>query len=220
MPTPRLVRAGVTLREQVNVRWPNRDKASDGWIGDAAHQARPSDHNPDADGWVHALDIDKDGIDADRLAAELIAYARNLEPGSRRLKYVVYKGRIASGTYPDKFWTWRAGDWGHYQHIHVSFTAAAELDGRPFALPVLAPPPIGLPVVKWNDLKNGSPTQNRLVQEALNRLPGDRYSASVTGRFADTKGPLLRYRIATGSLTARAALEKLSAATGRKFRVG
>jgi hypothetical protein len=56
----RVVPAALTLRDQVNARWPDRDKASDGTIGDAEHQGRPSDHNPDADGWVHALDLDAD----------------------------------------------------------------------------------------------------------------------------------------------------------------
>jgi hypothetical protein len=134
----RLVAAGVKLRDQVDERWPNRDTSSDGWIGDTDHRARPSDHNPDAQGWVHAIDIDKDGIDADALADQLIAYARNREPGSRRLKNVVFKGRVASGTYPDKFWTWRRDpSLGHYTHIHVSFTDAAETDGRPFPLDIL-----------------------------------------------------------------------------------
>ncbi len=207
----RLVRAGVTLRNQVNAKWPNRDKASDGWIGDAAHAARKSDHNPDADGWVHALDIDKDGIDADRLANELVAYARNLEPGSRRLKNIVFKGRVASGTYPDKFWIWRSDpDLGHYQHIHISFTSAAEFDGRPFDIPCLSLVPKLPPVVKWDDLKNGSPTQNRLVQQAL-RLP-------IDGKFATTKGPLQRYRLRTLSPTMRAALTRLGKASGL-FRV-
>ncbi len=207
----RLVRAGVTLRNQVNAKWPSRDKRSDGWIGDAAHAARKSDHNPDADGWVHALDIDKDGIDADRLANELVAYARNLEPGSRRLKYVVFKGRVASGTYPDKFWVWRNDpSLGHWEHIHASFTAAAELDGRPWPLPCLSLVPKLPPVVKWDDLKNGSPTQNRLVQQAL-RLP-------IDGKFSTTKGPLLRYRLRTLSPTMRAALTRLGKASGL-FRV-
>ena len=53
--------AGVTkLRDQVDNRWPKRDKRTDGIIGDAAHQARQSDHNPDSKGAVHALDLDKD----------------------------------------------------------------------------------------------------------------------------------------------------------------
>ncbi len=134
----RLVAAGVTLRDQVNERWPNRDTASDGWIGDADHASRDSDHNPDAAGWVHAIDIDKDGIDADALADQLIRYARTKQPGWRRLKNVVFKGRVASGTYASSFWTWRADpDLGHYHHIHISFTDAAETDGRPFPLDIL-----------------------------------------------------------------------------------
>jgi hypothetical protein len=49
----RLVAAGVTLRAQVNKRWPTREKASDGWIGDRAHASRKSDHNPDGvDGYT------------------------------------------------------------------------------------------------------------------------------------------------------------------------
>lgn len=133
----RLVPAGVTLRDQVNARWPDRDKTSDGSIGDAAHQARPSDHNPDADGWVHAIDIDKDGIDADALADELIALARARKDGGR-LKNIVFRGRVASGTYPDRFWVWRPdASLGHFDHIHISFTGAAETDGRPFPLDIL-----------------------------------------------------------------------------------
>ena len=55
----KLVLAGVTLRDQVNRRWPKRDKRSDGWIGDAAHSQRASFHNPDKRGLVFAIDIDE-----------------------------------------------------------------------------------------------------------------------------------------------------------------
>lgn len=141
----RLVPAGVTLRDQINTRFPHRDKRSDGWIGDRAHAARISDHNPDRDGWVHAIDIDenfgagrwRNGRAARRLADELIDYAGSGRPGSGRIKYVVYENRIASGTYRSKWWTWRPGNWGHEAHIHVSFTDAAERDPRPFPLPSL-----------------------------------------------------------------------------------
>ena len=95
----RLVAAGVRLRDQVNKAFPNRDKRSDGWIGDRAHQARKSDHNPDAKGFVHALDIDADLIPgapkrskqaAQALADQLVAYAKSGAPGADRIKYVVY----------------------------------------------------------------------------------------------------------------------------------
>jgi len=55
----RLCKGGVKLRDQVNRRWPRRDKASDGWIGDRAHSERISDHNPNKAGVVHAIDIDE-----------------------------------------------------------------------------------------------------------------------------------------------------------------
>jgi hypothetical protein len=131
-----LVPAAVTLREQINARWPNRDKSSDGSIGDLAHAARPSDHNPDASGWVHAIDVDKDGIDAQALADQLVALARAGKDGGR-LKNIVWNDRVASGTYPEAFWTWRGSGYGHRSHIHISFTEAAQRDSRPFPLPVL-----------------------------------------------------------------------------------
>jgi hypothetical protein len=143
----RLVAAGVTLRAQVNKRWPTRDKTSDGWIGDRAHAARKSDHNADAHGWVHALDIDADLLGpgkrarsrkvAQELADQLIEYARSGALGSERLKYVVFDNQIASGTYSKQFWTWRKGSWGHENHIHVSFTELKPITGRrKFPLPI------------------------------------------------------------------------------------
>jgi hypothetical protein len=134
--------AGITtLRSQVDSRWPSRDKRSDGIKGDSAHAARKSDHNPDSRGYVHALDIDEDfrgsKMDSEWFARQLIAYARNKKSGSARLKYVVYEDRIASGSYPRQFWTWRNGNWGHQQHIHISFTTQGEQDGSKFDLPIL-----------------------------------------------------------------------------------
>jgi hypothetical protein len=145
MARPRLVAAGVTLRDQVNKRWVNRDKRSDGWIGDSDHQSRPSDHNPDKNGWVHAIDIDHDFLgpnkgadEAEKFANELIALAREGKDRGR-LKYVVYNNRIASGTHSNQYWTWRKGNWGHTQHIHISFTSKAQLDGSEFPLPIFNP---------------------------------------------------------------------------------
>ena len=147
----KLCKGGVRLRDQVDKRWPKRDKSSDGWIGDRAHQARKtSDHNPSkATGIVHAIDIDenlgkgknRNGKSARRLTNELLEYAQSGLPGSNRLKYVVYENRIASGTYKRSFWTWRSGSWGHTAHIHVSFTSKADRDGTAWPLPILTRSP-------------------------------------------------------------------------------
>lgn len=143
MPSPKLVAAGVTLRDQVNQAFPKRDKRTDGWLGDKSHQARPSDHNPDSQGWVHAIDIDEDFLGpgkgqklASEFADQLIKLAREGKDGGR-LKYVVYENRVASGTYANKYWVWRSGNWGHTAHIHVSFTSKADKDGSKFDLPIL-----------------------------------------------------------------------------------
>lgn len=140
-----LAAAGVTLRNQINEAFPGRDKASDGWIGDAAHQARVSDHNPDRRGIVHAIDVDEDlakNVDARELADELVELARTGEDGGR-LKYVVYEDQVASGTYRtlrvdgkyvDVYWRFRGHGYGHTKHLHVSFTEAAEHDASPFPL--------------------------------------------------------------------------------------
>ena len=146
----RLCKGGVTLRDQVNRKWRKRDKRSDGWIGDRAHASRASDHNPNKAGVVHAIDIDenmgkgrnRNGRTAKRLANQLLDYAASGLPGAKRLKYVVYENRIASGTYRKTFWSWRHGNWGHEAHIHVSFTSAADRDGTVFPLPILARSPI------------------------------------------------------------------------------
>lgn len=136
----RLVAAGVTLREQVDQRFPKRDKRSDGWIGDQAHKARRSDHNPDTHGLVHAIDIDADlgkAGDAELLASQLLELARDGKDHGR-LKNIVFRNRVASGTYPEHFWTWREDkSLGHQGHIHVSFTSKADEDGRPFPAPIL-----------------------------------------------------------------------------------
>jgi hypothetical protein len=141
----RLVAGGVTLRNQINKRWPKRDKRSDGWIGDKAHAGRQSDHNPDARGLVHALDIDKD-LDpkdpnaAQRLANQIVAYAASGIPGANRIKYVVFNDQIASGTYPTSMWKWRGSGYGHTHHIHVSFSTKGENNAQTYPLPILNTP--------------------------------------------------------------------------------
>lgn len=114
------------LLAEVNHRWPSRDKTSDGSIGDAAHAARTSDHNPyikDANGIgvVRARDFDKDGIDADLLAERVRLLGLRGDP---RQRYVIWNKRIAS---VQSGWAWRAykGSNDHTHHVHVSVTENA-----------------------------------------------------------------------------------------------
>lgn len=166
----KLVAGGETLRNQINNRWKKRDKTSDGWIGDLAHQGRPSDHNPDSKGLVHAIDIDEDlkGSKNDNvwLADQIIANARMGRAGSDRLKYVVYEDKISSGTYTATFWTWRGDNYGHTIHMHISFTTKGENDGMDFTIPILTDGKAGVwdGVVPFYDVladnaKTGQPTK-------------------------------------------------------------
>lgn len=144
----KLCKGGVQLRDQIDRRWPKRDKKSDGWIGDEAHSARASDHNPNKAGIVHAIDIDENlgtysnGGTARVLANQLADYAASGLPGSNRIKNIVYENRVASGTYRKTWWTWRHGNYGHEAHIHVSLTSSADRDGSIYPLPILAKSPL------------------------------------------------------------------------------
>lgn len=107
------------LRQQINALAPKRSKASDGTIGDVAHASRASDHNPNARGTVNALDITHDpahGVDIAKIAKALIA---SKDP---RIKYLIFNGKIVSGTGGTKPWMERAysGSNKHTKHIHIS----------------------------------------------------------------------------------------------------
>lgn len=114
-----LVPSLVALRDEVNKRFPKRDKSSDGWIGDPSHAARVSSHNPDYShgGAVRALDIDIDDNDPTENLAQLVLDATI---GDHRVWYVIHKGKIWSRTYG-----WRARAYignPHTGHVHVSVT--------------------------------------------------------------------------------------------------
>lgn len=100
------------LRAEIDAIYPNRDKRSDGWIGDAAHAGRVSDHNPDPEtGVVRAIDVDADGI-APRWVIGMIL-------GDPRLQYVIFDRTIWSRTYgwaPRRY----TGPNPHTGHMHVS----------------------------------------------------------------------------------------------------
>lgn len=184
------------LRDQINDKWPNRDKKSDGWVGDTSHQARASDHNPDyADGGVvRALDVDKDGINVDDLLEAVI--------GEPRVAYVIWNRRIwqhATG------WKPYYGSNGHTIHIHISIrhNKAAESAGawklggtvKPVAVVKPKPKPAAKPKPKaaskaWPDVNlyvDGD--FGKVTRTALQRLLKDhpeksvRYTGLIDGDF-------------------------------------
>jgi hypothetical protein len=135
-----LSKAAIQLRNQVDDCYPSRDRTSDGWIGDTRHAARPSDHNPDANGWVRAIDLDRDlsGRSKPDLMPDLADQIRILCKSKRekRIAYIIFDGRIASSK---KAWAWRPyeGSNKHNHHMHVSFTKEADLLGEFFQVPML-----------------------------------------------------------------------------------
>ena len=136
--TYKLCKAGQQLREQFDDSYPDRDRTSDGWIGDTRHAARPSDHNPDAEGIVRAIDIDRDlsGKAKPDLMPDLADQIRLCAKSDKRISYIIFNGRIASSK---KSWAWRPYDGinKHNHHCHISFTKAGDTDSSFFNIAML-----------------------------------------------------------------------------------
>lgn len=144
-----LVPCLVSLREEFNQLAPKRDKASDGSIGNLAHQQESSDHNPDETGRtpysdadkvneVHAIDVDNDGpwptgVTFDKCIQVLVE--RHRSGKDDRLQNIIWNRRIWSRSWG---WTARAytGASAHTEHGHFSarYTTAQESDTRSWGL--------------------------------------------------------------------------------------
>lgn len=125
-----LAPALVTLRSQINELFPGRDKTSDGWIGDAAHKSRKSDHNA----WVRdkknvgvvtALDVDKDlslNVKVQFLVDQLLMHR---DP---RIKYIIFNGRITQLGADGRIKGWKpyTGTNAHREHFHISVKSDAK----------------------------------------------------------------------------------------------
>jgi hypothetical protein len=138
-----------SLRGEFNLMSPNRDKRSDGWVGDRAHAMNSSDHNGDESGntpyedadnvdEVHGLDVDdtgpwpREGWFDEKIRTIVDNHRRGLD---NRLQNVIRNGRIASRSWG---WAWRTygGSNGHYEHAHFSarYTTAQENDVSPWGV--------------------------------------------------------------------------------------
>lgn len=108
------------FRHSINVAYPNRSYVSDGWIGDAAHAARVSDHNPcwscaaPYRGIVRAIDVTNDPA-----IPEIRERILDSAIGHPAVWYVISNGKIYSRTHG-----WKANDYTganqHEHHVHIS----------------------------------------------------------------------------------------------------
>lgn len=114
----------TVLIGQVNKKWPNRDKTSDGTIGDAAHATRVSDHNPwvvvNGVGVVRARDIDKDGCDIPWMFEELRKLGAQGDPRLAGGGYLIHNRRITTPDFTK--WVPYSGINPHTAHGHISWT--------------------------------------------------------------------------------------------------
>lgn len=133
-----LNRALTNYRTVVNDTYPTRDKESDGTIGDPAHAARTSDHNPDADGSVDAwdMDIEVNGkgkawkADVERLKGVFEAH-----PSS---SYWIHNDQISrrSEGWVPKSYAYAGPDRNrHTQHVHWNTRSSHENSTAPWIIP-------------------------------------------------------------------------------------
>lgn len=165
---------------------PNRDEASDGAVGDLAHQQEVSDHNPDETGSVpihdadkinevHAIDVDDDLRESDLTMEKVVQFllARCRSGAEKRLRYIIYNRRI---------WDYRS-DWqqktytgpsAHTEHGHfsASYETARESDTSSWHLEEI---PVSLTAADKNWI---STEVNRIVDQSIS-------DAFVSGEQSD-----------------------------------
>lgn len=169
-----------TLLDQINKLAPNRSKSSDGWIGDTAHQATKSEHNPNSAGVVCAIDVTHDpshGFDSWAFA-DMLRVKKD-----KRIYYIISNGRIAAPSIANNVWRKYNGKNPHDHHVHISVEAAASLydDPSPWDLDTEgwnkyatrpAPPP-GPPLLRRGSKGDFVVKLQKLLKMPANEQDGD-----------------------------------------------
>lgn len=178
----RVARSLDILLGQLNRRFPQRSKVSDGSIGDAAHATRDSDHNPwYGPGIVTARDYTHDpahGLDIGRLSDELAASR------DRRIKYVIANGWILDSRAGHNPWKWvrYSGSNPHTAHLHLSVMDNPSCDDTtPWNLPMLG----GTPAPE-DDMQ---PDERAALFAIQNELLGPRGPQGQIQGWGTTLGP-------------------------------
>jgi hypothetical protein len=192
----------LEARDQLNARFPHRDKGAEGTIGDTAHQAAPSSHNPDLTGSpeyrdgdkldeVRAADFDKDlndPITMEQVVQHWVTLART-GAHLQWVRYFIYNRRIwqRSDNFVSRTYN---GSNPHTDHVHVNSDFGQWADtvtGTNWHLdaigtmPGSTPPPPPAPVPSSSTLKSGATGEAvRKVQRfLLSVFPTYRNSVNV-----------------------------------------
>lgn len=116
------------LFASLDALWPNRDRRTDGWYRSPAN-GKSTGHNPGHNGYSHAIDVDKDGINPDWIINHI---ARN----NGVMFYIIWDVRVWS---VETGWNGHAyhippGGSDHRDHMHIETyqTDKAERFGGPW----------------------------------------------------------------------------------------
>lgn len=177
----REAKSTAVLLATVNKLAPGRSKASDGWIGDAAHASRTSDHNPwikDARGVgvVRARDFTVSAQVNGPALAESLAQLLGKHPAMGAGAYVIHNRRIISTNRLREGWRAYTGANPHTKHVHVSVGLRGYDSRTPWPVRVQ-------PAAKPTNLSNArvllrkalanatSPVRRKRISDALDDLP-------------------------------------------------
>ena len=143
------------LRAEINEIAPLRSTKSDGAIGDKAHRASASDHNPNDANVVCARDFTHNpgrGADMHRISRRIVAV---LPPA---LKYVIWDHQIWSRARASEGWRPYSGSNPHTKHMHVSVGRGPDGDSTgpyddmtPWGLLAAAPKPTAPAATDWSE---------------------------------------------------------------------
>lgn len=151
-----------------------------GTIGDTAHQNEPSDHNPEEDGSVDAIDpmIGPHFTTADA-EREVDALVKSRD---RRIAYIIWDRRIISSTVSP--WKWRRYTRSdpHTGHFHLSVNDKHETDGSPWKIAKKVVQVAGDTIRTWHN--DTVLAVNFLLSEAYRAVSGQATGDSVEDRNA------------------------------------
>ena len=150
-----------------------------GTVGDAAHAARKSDHNPNGRGYVCAIDVGFEDETQDDLFVQALVRAKD-----PRLSYIISDGKMWRSYAKPGIPAWTAAKYSgpnpHKRHVHVSVSQDPRLymDAARWSV-TPAPAPDRLV------LKTGSTgARVRLLQDGLRRVfPAYAGSLAIDGDY-------------------------------------